>query len=72
MADRLIRRHGTWHFVGRVPTEFAAFDRREMIRHSTKNSDIRGPERSPRIRRGRQAEPRAGSILESKAGQRIR
>jgi hypothetical protein len=36
MADFLTRRHGTWHFVRRVPTEFAAFDRRGIIRHSTK------------------------------------
>jgi hypothetical protein len=36
MADFLTRRHGTWHFVRRVPTEFAPFDRRGIIRHSTK------------------------------------
>ncbi len=36
MADFLTRRHGTWHFVRRVPTEYAAFDRRGIIRHSTK------------------------------------
>jgi integrase len=36
MADFLTRRHGTWHFVRRVPTEFAPFDSRGIIRHSTK------------------------------------
>jgi hypothetical protein len=36
MVDFLTRRHGTWHFVRRVPTEFAAFDRRRIIKHSTK------------------------------------
>jgi integrase len=36
MADFLTRRNGTWHFVRRVPVEFAAFDPRGVIRHSTK------------------------------------
>ena len=36
MADYLTRRNGTWHFVRRVPTEFAQFDPRGVIRHSTK------------------------------------
>lgn len=36
MADFLTRRHGTWHFVRRVPSEFAAFDNRRIIKHSTK------------------------------------
>ena len=36
MSDFLTRRNGTWHFVRRVPVEFAAFDRRGIIRHSTK------------------------------------
>lgn len=36
MPDFLTRRNGTWHFVRRVPTEFAAFDTRGVIRHSTK------------------------------------
>jgi hypothetical protein len=36
MADFLTRRHGTWHFVRRVPNEFASFDCRGIIRHSTK------------------------------------
>lgn len=36
MADFLTRRDGTWHFVRRVPAEFASFDARGIIRHSTK------------------------------------
>lgn len=36
MPDFLTRRNGSWHFVRRVPTEFAAFDRRGIIKHSTK------------------------------------
>lgn len=36
MPDFLTRRNGTWHFVRRVPTEFALIDRRGVIRHSTK------------------------------------
>lgn len=36
MPDFLTRRNGVWHFVRRVPMEFAGFDRRGIIRHSTK------------------------------------
>lgn len=36
MPDFLTRRCGTWHFVRRVPTEFAHFDRRGIVKHSTK------------------------------------
>ena len=36
MPDFLTRRHGTWHFVRRVPTEFARFDGRGIVKHSTK------------------------------------
>jgi hypothetical protein len=36
MPDFLTRRNGTWHFVRRVPAEFTSFDRRSVIRHSTK------------------------------------
>jgi integrase len=36
MPDFLTRRHGTWHFVRRVPTEFAQFDRRGIVKHSTR------------------------------------
>lgn len=36
MPDFLTRRNGTWHFVRRVPAEFAAFDHRGIVRHSTK------------------------------------
>jgi integrase len=36
MPDFLTRRSGTWHFVRRVPLEFAHFDRRGIIKHSTK------------------------------------
>jgi integrase len=36
MSDFLMRRGTTWHFVRRVPAEFAALDRRVIIRHSTR------------------------------------
>lgn len=36
MPDFLTRRCGTWHFVRRVPTEFADLDSRRIIKHTTK------------------------------------
>lgn len=36
MPDFLTRRNGMWHFVRRVPAEFAVFDQRVIVRHSTK------------------------------------
>lgn len=36
MPDFLTRRSGTWHFVRRVPAEFSDFDKRGIVRHSTK------------------------------------
>jgi len=36
MPDFLTRRNGTWHFVRRVPSEFSEFDKRGIVRHSTK------------------------------------
>lgn len=36
MPDFLTRRDGTWHFVRRVPLEFAGLDARGIVRHSTK------------------------------------
>jgi integrase len=36
MSDFLTRRGSTWHFVRRVPAEFAALDSRGIIRHSTR------------------------------------
>ncbi len=36
MPDFLTRRCGTWHFVRRVPVEFAHLDLRGIIKHSTK------------------------------------
>jgi hypothetical protein len=36
MSDFLTRRGVTWHFVRRVPAEFAALDRRGIVRHSTR------------------------------------
>jgi len=36
MPDFLTRRNGTWHFVRRVPIEFAAVDKRGVIKHSTR------------------------------------
>lgn len=36
MPDFLTRRHGTWQFVRRVPIEFSEFDKRGVIKHSTR------------------------------------
>jgi integrase len=36
MPDFLTRRDGTWHFVRRVPIEFAELDKRGVIKHSTR------------------------------------
>ena len=36
MSDFLTCRSAVWHFVRRVPAEFAALDRRVIIRHSTR------------------------------------
>lgn len=36
MPDFLTRRGSTWHFVRRVPAEFAALDRRGVVKHSTR------------------------------------
>ena len=36
MPDFLTRRGSMWHFVRRVPAEYAALDRRGVIRHSTR------------------------------------
>lgn len=36
MFEYLTRRNGTWHFVRRVPLEFAAIDRRGIVKHSTR------------------------------------
>jgi hypothetical protein len=36
MPDFLTRRNGTWHFVRRVPVEFAELDPRRIIKHSTR------------------------------------
>lgn len=51
MPDFLTRRDGTWHFVRRVPTEFARFDARGIVRHSTKVRirDDRNGRRASRI-----------------------
>jgi len=51
MSDFLMRRGSTWHFVRRVPAEFAALDRRGIIRHSTriKVADDRHGRRALRV-----------------------
>jgi hypothetical protein len=36
MPDLITRRNNTWHFVRRVPIEYAAFDPRNIIKNSTK------------------------------------
>jgi hypothetical protein len=36
MSDFLTRRGSTWHFVRRVPSEYAALDRRVIVQHSTR------------------------------------
>jgi hypothetical protein len=35
MPARLTKRNGTWHFVRKVPKEFAHLDRRGVVRLST-------------------------------------
>jgi len=51
MSDFLTRRAGVWHFVRRVPIEFAALDRRRIVRHSThlKVADDRTGRRAARV-----------------------
>jgi hypothetical protein len=36
MSDYLTNRAGYWHFVRRVPSEFAKLDPRGIVKHSTK------------------------------------
>jgi integrase len=36
MPEFLTRRNGTWHFVRRVPVEFAKLDARGIVKHSTR------------------------------------
>jgi len=51
MPDFLTRRNNTWHFVRRVPTEFAHLDQRGVVKHSTriKTADDRGGRRAARV-----------------------
>ena len=51
MSDLLTRRNVVWHFVRRVPIEFAEFDRRGIVRHSirVKVADDRTGRRAARI-----------------------
>jgi integrase len=51
MPDFLTRRNNTWHFVRRVPTEFAHLDKRGVVKHSTriKTADDRGGRRAARV-----------------------
>lgn len=61
MPDFLTRRNGTWHFVRRVPSEFSQFDKRGIVRHSTKvrvSSDRTG-RRAVRVAERLNEEPEA-------------
>ncbi len=51
MSDFLTRRGGVWHFVRRVPREFAAIDGRGIVRHTTrvKIADDRVGRRAARV-----------------------
>ena len=51
MSDFVTRRGATWHFVRRVPAEFAHLDRRGVVRHSTriKVADDRIGRRATRV-----------------------
>jgi len=51
MSDFLTRRGGIWHFVRRVPLEYAALDPRGIVRHSTrvKIADDRTGRRAARV-----------------------
>lgn len=61
MADYLIKRDGMWRFVRRVPTEYAALDKRGIVQHSTK---IRVAD-DPRGIRARQRVARMNADLET-------
>jgi hypothetical protein len=50
MPDYLTKRHGVWQFARRVPLEYAEFDRRGVIKHSTK-VEVRKTLAAPRRRR---------------------
>src|SRR5258708_16069267 len=51
MPDFPTRRNNTWHFVRRVPTEFAHLDKRGVVKHSTriKIADDRAGRRAARV-----------------------
>jgi len=51
MSDFLTRRGTTWHFVRRVPAEFAQLDRRVIVQHTTriKIADDRVGRRAARV-----------------------
>jgi hypothetical protein len=51
MPDFLTRRNSTWHFVRRVPTEFAHLDSRSVVKHSTRIriADDRAGRRAARV-----------------------
>ena len=51
MPDFLTRRNNTWHFVRRVPNEFAQLDTRGVVKHSTriKIANDRAGRRAARI-----------------------
>lgn len=51
MPDFLTRRNRTWHFVRRVPIEFAALDPRGVVKHSTRIrvADDRAGRRAARV-----------------------
>jgi integrase len=53
MPERLTKRNGTWHFVRRVPDEYAAFDARDIVKLSTK---VRVADDRSGIRAGRVAD----------------
>ena len=51
MPDFFTRCHGTWHFVRRVPIEFAQLDKRGVVKHSThiKIANDRAGRRAARV-----------------------
>jgi hypothetical protein len=53
VSDFLTRRNGTWHFVRRVPVEFAQYDHRGVVKHSTSKSFPTAPAAARRRSRTR-------------------
>ena len=65
MPDFLTRRNGTWHFVRRVPIEFAELDKRRVISANRTEVRIANDRAGRRAAQSRRQVQRA-ALLESK------